>query len=280
MDRKVYAFAAILVLVGFFCVHPAEATVFSVENKVENLYGKGVHAFFDGAWQESVSILSEVEKLGSDDPRPYFFLGLAHRRLGKADLADKYLKMAAQKEWDGQSGRDFNVSDALRRIQGRERLAVEAYRKQAKLDWQKEEGRRRQIKYGDEKTKDREILVRLAKPVIATAPFGARSVNPFDVSTSVRPESVREADTPATAQAPASEGTLKSKDEEKPAAAKDDDPVEAEKKDDEKAGDMEADEDDDPFADSADEKKADEKEKSDAKKEDAKEEDEDDDPFQ
>jgi tetratricopeptide (TPR) repeat protein len=153
-------------------------TLFKV-SRSENLYGKGVHAFFDRDYSGTIDLLTQAEQLGSEDPRPYYFLALAHSRLKQNDKADEYFKQAAQFEWEGQAVRDYNVSESLRRIQGNERLNLERYRTQAKLDWQNAEKQKHDILYAKERTDEKRILTEMAKHPVVVAPFGAQSIDPL-----------------------------------------------------------------------------------------------------
>ena len=274
MNKNYFAFVAVFILAGYFGASPVSSDVFTDETKAEILYGKGVHAFFDGEFHEAADLLAQVENLKSEDPRPYYFLALANRRLGNMEAADKFFKTAARLEVEGRSARDFKISETLRRIQGRERLVVEEYRKEAWRNWEKEEKRRQSILFGAQKTKDEEIVAKLATPVIATAPFGAVSVNPFGATVSIE----QAVTAPTAKTAPEEKKTPTGKAEKvKPV---DDDPfgasedeAEPEKKS-EKKSDGEMD-DDDPFAESAETKK-----KEDDKKKETDDDDDDDDPFQ
>lgn len=189
MSKKGIFFAAVLV----FCMIPGSgrlfADVFAKENEAESLYGKGVHAFFDADYRGAIKTLTKVEELGSEDPRPYYFLALSYHRLGKSDEAEATFKTAAKLEWEGRSARDFDVSNALKRVQGKERLYVESFRRQAKLDWEKADQNRQEEKYGQEQIESKSILAKLAKGselpppepsrFIGVAPFGARSIDPL-----------------------------------------------------------------------------------------------------
>ena len=281
MGKKISVLTLVLVLIGGMSAQ-ASGNVFAVENEAEALYGRGVHAFFSDDYQETVHLLAEVEKLGSQDPRPYFFIALAQRRLGKNEEAEKNFKKAARLEWEGRAARDYKVSEALRRIQGNERLFVEKYRTQARLEWQKTEKRRQEILFGERKARDREIMATLAKPVVGTAPFGANSVNPFgtispvEKAVSEAAQATKETEEPATEVEPKVSTTKTDK-------AEDDDPFgmseDKEAKEDKKEkteSPMTEDEEDDPFADSDDTKKAEEK-KEEKKADDDEDED---DPFQ
>lgn len=165
-------------VVSLFAETASVDTLFKV-SRAENLYGKGVHAFFDKNYSGAIDLLTQTEQLGSEDPRPYYFLALAHSRLKHNDKADEYFKKAAQFEWEGQAVRDYNVSEALRRIQGNERLHIERYRTQAKLDWQKSEKRRREMLYAKENANEKRILSEIAGHPVVLAPFGAQSIDPL-----------------------------------------------------------------------------------------------------
>ncbi|HBT77124.1 MAG TPA: hypothetical protein DEB39_09400, partial [Planctomycetaceae bacterium] len=180
------------VLLYFTCIAAASfgADQFLRERQAEFLYDRGVHSFFDQDYTDAIAKLKKVEVLESVDPRPYYFLGLSYNRIKDKSNADKYLKKASRLEWEGRSARDYRVSDALKRIQGRERLQIESYRKQAKRNWEKVETKRLETKFNQTKAEENAILAAMRKqpepipeapevPFVGTAPFGARSVDPF-----------------------------------------------------------------------------------------------------
>jgi tetratricopeptide (TPR) repeat protein len=194
-------FLLVVVLVSFFArlgVADTPADEFIIANEAEVLYGKGVHAFFDGDYKSALTIFGRVEYLASEDPRPYFFSALARYRLdnGSAE-ADKYFKKAAKLEWEGRAVREYNVSDALRRIQGKERLHIEQYRTQAKIEWQKAKSISDDIKYGQQTKNDKKIIADVAKGFAVTEQFGATSTDPYnsgkeEVKTTKKPENILE----------------------------------------------------------------------------------------
>jgi tetratricopeptide (TPR) repeat protein len=94
-------------------------------------YGNGVHAYNDGDYQCSYDELSRVIEAGSNDPRVFYFRGLAAHKLGRTDEADADFQQGANLEADGVGGRA--VSRALERIQGCDRLKLEQYRSQARV---------------------------------------------------------------------------------------------------------------------------------------------------
>ncbi|MDR1963545.1 MAG: hypothetical protein LBQ50_07180 [Planctomycetaceae bacterium] len=179
MSRNCFVTSLFFVIfVGCHVVLSFGETIFKV-NRSESLYGKGVHAFFDKNYSEAVDLLTQTEQLGSEDPRPYYFLALAHLRLKQDGKAENYFKKAARLEWEGQSARDYQVSEALRRIQGYERVDIERYRTQAKSDWQNAEKRKRDVLYANEKAEEKRILTEMAKHPVAVVDFGARSIDPL-----------------------------------------------------------------------------------------------------
>lgn len=161
----------------------AYANVFGKQHQAEVNYGKGVHAFFDGDYQQAIELFQDIEKSGFNDPRACFFLALSHYRLEEKDKAEPLFKKAAELEISERRFRDYNVSDAIKRIQGKERLMLEEYRKEARTNWDAAEKRRDEVKYGNAKARDKEILSALSRPFVGTAPFGARSVDPFRKNT-------------------------------------------------------------------------------------------------
>lgn len=138
------------------------ADIFTVTEESDIIYGKGVHAFFDRNYEEAITILSAAEKKESNDPRSYYFLGLAYLRQKKSEQADQYFEKAAQLEYSGRTLRDYEVSESLRRIQGNERMRIEKIRTAERINAQKREQRLMEIRYGKETATDRESLQQLS----------------------------------------------------------------------------------------------------------------------
>lgn len=178
-----------------------------VADESDSIYGKGVHAFFDRDYEGAVKILQQVENSKSNDPRPFYFLGLAHLRQEKTEEADQYFKQAARLEYSGRALRDYAVSESLRRIQGQERLRVEKIRTEELANAQKREQQLREARYGSEKAAGRDALRQLAPQAqqdddVAVLkdtaenqrdnPFGVKGINPFAEGEAV---AVKRADT-------------------------------------------------------------------------------------
>lgn len=101
------------------------------EAAVEEVYGRGVHAYYSGNFQRSYDTLSKIVRLETTDPRVYYFRGLAALKLGSRDDAIKDFTEGANLETTGWSIRA--VSRSLERIQGEDRLLLERLRLQARL---------------------------------------------------------------------------------------------------------------------------------------------------
>ena len=129
-----------------------------VASESDHIYGRGVHAFFDHNYKETVTILLQAEEVKSNDPRVYYFLGLAYLRQEMNEQADQYFEKAAQLEFNGRSLRDYDVSESLRRIQGTERLRLEKIRTVERVNAQKREQLHRKARYGADNTAEREAL--------------------------------------------------------------------------------------------------------------------------
>lgn len=112
------------------------------------LYSRGVHAYFAGEYDQSVALLDQAVKLGSRDPRVFYFRGLAILGTTDEDRNEKSkadIQTAAKMETEDVDG-FFNISLALERVQGAPRLAIEeerrTARRRAELIVQEERGRR------------------------------------------------------------------------------------------------------------------------------------------
>ena len=172
---------------------------FAAADESDYLYGKGVHAFFDRNYEEAVTVLSKAEELKSEDPRPYYFLGLAYLRQKKNEQADQYFKTAAQLEYSGRALRDYAVSEALRRIQGEERLRIEKIRAEERINAGANEQRRQEMRYNRETATARTNLLQTTSQgqnadaaalqreidVIADNPFGVKPIDPLNTTEDV-----------------------------------------------------------------------------------------------
>jgi hypothetical protein len=135
-----------------------------VTDESDYIYGKGVHAFFDRNYEEAITILSKAGEIRDNDPRLYYFLGLAYLRQQKSEQAYQYFKKAAQLEYRGRVARDYMVSESLRRIQGEERLRLEKIRTEERANAQRREQRLWEMRYGSATTAAENNLRHPASP--------------------------------------------------------------------------------------------------------------------
>jgi len=137
---------------------PIAGNPFLITEESDYIYGQGVHAFFDRNYEEAVTILLRAEAIDTEDPRPYYFLGLAYLRQKQTEKADQYFRKAAQLEYSGRALRDYAVSESLRRIQGEERLRLETIRTAERANARIREQRIREARYGSNTAAAREAL--------------------------------------------------------------------------------------------------------------------------
>ena len=160
---RAYCTSFVLAIYMFALLIPC-AVAQNTQHRV--LYGQGVHAYYNGDYESAIRYLTATISKNTDDPRSYYFRGLANAKLGndKASLAD--LKKGANMEALAPYGGAFQVSTALQRIQGQPRLQIEKLRKQARLDLAAAEKLRLQARYEQQQLDE---ATALRKPV-QTAP--------------------------------------------------------------------------------------------------------------
>src|SRR5262245_4894399 len=84
------------------------------------IYGTGVHSFNQGDYVGAYNALTSAIKGGSNDPRAYYFRGLAYLKLGRDDEAKADFAKGAELEV-ADSVNEFPVNRSLERIQGKPR---------------------------------------------------------------------------------------------------------------------------------------------------------------
>lgn len=98
---------------------------------IKDAIGRGIHAFHTGDFDRAYDDLTQAIEAGSDDPRVFYFRGLAALRLGRTGEADADFAAGAEREaTDGGTAR---VSRSLERVQGCDRLSLERHRARARL---------------------------------------------------------------------------------------------------------------------------------------------------
>lgn len=136
---------------------------------LDDLYGRGVHAYFSRNSRQAVELLGEAIANGTQDPRAYYFHGLALRTLGREEDAALDFKEGAKLEQAGVELVDL-VSKSLERVQGGVRLEIENHRRLARLKTRNDRLAREKKRYEDITTEDERVLRKPATPRPATRP--------------------------------------------------------------------------------------------------------------
>lgn len=111
---------------------PAKAQLLGEEPlAVRNAIGDGIHAYHAGDFDRAYDALTNAIEAGSDDPRSYYYRGLAALRLGRQNEAEADFTTGADRELATGSMR--RVSQSLERVQGADRLSLERHRARARL---------------------------------------------------------------------------------------------------------------------------------------------------
>src|SRR3954452_1043371 len=77
------------------------ATCLAQDAMLEELYGRGVHAFFSGNIGGAFASLTAAIQRGCRDPRPFYYGGLGLSRLGRPDEAGAASRKGAERELRG-----------------------------------------------------------------------------------------------------------------------------------------------------------------------------------
>ena len=138
---------------------------------LSQMYGSGVHAYFSGQYQQAMTDLGSAIDAGSKDPRAYYFRGLAAMRMGQESSAQQDFKSGADLEAKTLE-RFYPVSRSLERVQGRDRIAVERFRAQARAVVYQEKQTQEQARYERLRRAEESVLrsTPVAAPIPAVAP--------------------------------------------------------------------------------------------------------------
>jgi hypothetical protein len=157
----------------------ATTATYGQEGVLEELYGRGVHAFFAGNLGVAYDSLTATITNGSRDPRAYYFRGLVLNGMGRTDEACTDFLTGAQLEAVG--GVAYPVGRALERIQGPERILVETYRRNARVANYSTQSTRDRLRYEEFRRNEAETLrgaPRIAPPA-AQPPGRPDAGDPF-----------------------------------------------------------------------------------------------------
>jgi hypothetical protein len=106
--------------------------VFADDPLLEELYGRGVHAYYSRDDAGAIEALSQAIAQGSTDPRVHYFRGLAQSRLGRPDEAKADFQAGAQLEAK-HSDKATLIGRSLERVQGSVRIELENTRRSVRF---------------------------------------------------------------------------------------------------------------------------------------------------
>ncbi len=124
MSRRVAVLAGAMLAL---CVTP----LFAQSAAPQETYGAGVHAYFSGDYHRAYDLLTSIIDTSTDDPRVYYFRGLAELPLGREYEAKQDFQQGAKLEAKTPE-RIREVAKSLERIQGPSRALLERYRVNAR----------------------------------------------------------------------------------------------------------------------------------------------------
>src|SRR3954464_9582037 len=127
-DRPRTLALAFAVLCLALMVSPTRA---QLSDTAGTLYGQGVDAFFSGRSDEAIASLTRSIEANPNDPRAFYFRALAGRRSGDSGGAEDDMKSGAAVE--SRLPNRYAIGKSLERVQGYDRLALEKYRRTARM---------------------------------------------------------------------------------------------------------------------------------------------------
>ena len=95
------------------------------------IYGRGVHAYYAGRYNDAHRYLSDAINGGSKDPRAYYFRGIVATQLGRGYEAESDWRQGATLE--AKMSGNPAIGRSLARFQGSQRLKLEQFRQEARF---------------------------------------------------------------------------------------------------------------------------------------------------
>ncbi len=113
---------------------PMVASVASAQDDTGlRMYGSGVHSYYARQYEDALKSFQLASDTGLNDPRCFYFRGLALLKLGKTAAAQTNFKKGAALEATNPALLPI-VSEALQRVQGHVRVTIESLRAEARSD--------------------------------------------------------------------------------------------------------------------------------------------------
>lgn len=152
MRLRIAVLAASLLALGL-----APQVTFAEDAVLAEIYGRGVHAFFAGRYEDAEETLSDAIAQGSKDPRVYYYRGLTKFSLGRLDEANADFALGAKEEVQDVALTTL-ASRSLARVQGGPRLLIEKARQTARKEHRATEVAREKVRYEEFKSNEKRML--------------------------------------------------------------------------------------------------------------------------
>ena len=136
----------------------SSAPLMAQDAVLSQVYGKGVHAYFAQDYVKAHEQFTFAIDGHTQDPRCYYFRGLALLKMGRPQDAEIDFQQGAKLESVIDPTRAFNVARSLERIQGNDRSTLEQYRLAARAAVLKKTEDERRIKYDEGRKEERDFL--------------------------------------------------------------------------------------------------------------------------
>ena len=146
----------VVLLVGGLIL-AASASAHAEEAILGQMYGNGVHAYFAQDYLKAHQDLTAAIDGHTQDPRCYYFRGLAYLKLGRPQDAELDFQQGAKLE-TSDLNRSYNVARALERVQGVDRWAVEQHRVEARMAVVQKSENDRKTRYDDTRKQEQTFL--------------------------------------------------------------------------------------------------------------------------
>jgi len=208
----------------------SSAPLMAQDAVLTQIYGNGVHAYFNQDYLKAHQLLTTAIDGHSQDPRCYYFRGLALIKLGRPQDAESDFQQGAKLESASDSARSYSVARALERVQGSDRSTLEQYRIEARMTVLKKLEDERRVKYEEGLKEQRTFLQQQSESGPAKTVGQPAGVKPEVPGEAAKPAGTVPPANPFSTGDEGKAGTLKP-DAVKPGAVKPDGAVEPVKPD-------------------------------------------------
>ncbi|HTQ40736.1 MAG TPA: hypothetical protein VMJ32_17070 [Pirellulales bacterium] len=155
----------------------ASAVLHADDALLEQLYGSGVHAYNQGDYLGAYDSLNSAIKGGTNDPRAYYFRGLAYLKLGRDPEAKADFQAGAELE-AGDSADVYPVNRSLERVQGRSRQLLEQYRTTVHAAAVQRKEAEHQARYEERAAAEQDVLRQVAPTELPSGVTGQPNSSP------------------------------------------------------------------------------------------------------